>query len=145
MLMPTLHAKFHTVDHKDVLVGSTNVTNGGLYENKEVLVCFHDMPDVVGRFTRIFERFREQEDNECWELFRDFHGSSVDRKLVEITLIYLRRNRHRETKIPLLISEYRRKGFSFSRAKAGFQEMERNGFIYTTTDGFVKLNPKYDS
>ena len=143
MLMPTLHAKFHTVDKKDVLVGSPNITNGGLYENKEVLICFHDMPDIVERFTRIFERFREQESNERWELFRDFHGSSVDRKLVKITLTYLRRNQYGEAKIPLLISEYRRKGFSFSRAKAGFQEMERNGFIYTTTDGFVKLNPKY--
>jgi phosphatidylserine/phosphatidylglycerophosphate/cardiolipin synthase-like enzyme len=144
VLMPTLHAKFHTVDHKDVLVGSPNVTNGGLYENNEVMVCFHDMPNIVDRFTKIFEIFREQPGNIGWELFRDFHGSSVDRRLVEITLAYMRRIRDREVKIPLLISEYRRQGYSFDRAKEGFLEMEKSGFIYTTSDGFAILNPKYE-
>lgn len=143
MLMPTLHAKFHTVDYKDVLVGSANVTNGGLYENKEVLLCFHGMPDIVDRFTKIFEIFRTQPSNIPWELFRDYHGSSVDRRLVEITLDYMRRNRYREAKISLLISEYRRQGYGFDRAKEGFQEMEKQGLIYTTSDGFVRLNPKY--
>jgi HKD family nuclease len=144
VLMPTLHAKFHTVDYKNVFVGSANVTNGGLYENKEVLVCFHDMPNIVDRFTKIFEIFREQPSNIRWELFRDYHGSSVDRKLVEMTLTYLRRNRYREVRIPVLISEYIRQGYGFNRAKEGFQAMEKNGFIYTTTDGFAKLNPKYE-
>jgi len=144
VLMPTLHAKFLTVDYKDVLVGSPNITNGGLYENKEVLVCFHDMPDIVERFTKIFEVFREQPSNIRWELYRDYHGSSVDKRLVEITLNYLRRNRFGEVRIPVLISEYKRQGYSFYRAKEGFQEMEKNGFIYTTTDGFAKLNPKYE-
>lgn len=144
VLMPTLHAKFIAVDYKDVLVGSPNVTNGGLYENNEVLVCFHDMPNIVERFTKIFEIFRKQPSNIHWELFRDCHGSSVDRRLVEITLSYLRRNRYREVRIPVLISEYRRQGYGFNRAKEGFLDMEKNGFVYTTTDGFVKLNPKYE-
>jgi len=144
VLMPTLHAKFQTIDYKDVLVGSSNVTNGGLYENKEVLVCFHDMPNIVERFTKIFEIFKEQPANIRWELFRDYHGSSVDKRLVEITITYLQRNRYREVKIPYLIQEYRRQGYSYGRAKEGFLNMEKNGFIYTTTDGFVRLNPKYE-
>lgn len=144
VLMPSLHAKFHTIDHKNVLVGSPNVTNGGLYENNEVLVCFHDMPNIVDRFVKIFEIFREQHGNIHWKLFRDYHGSSVDRRLVEMTLRYMRRNRYREVKIPLLISEFRRQGYSFHRAKEDFQEMEKNGFIYTTADGFAELNPKYE-
>jgi len=144
VLMPTLHAKFLTIDNKDVIVGSANVTNGGLYENNEVLVCFHDMPNIVERFTKIFEILKEHPANIRWELFRDYHGSSVDKKLVEITMAYLQRNRYREAKIPFLIQEYRRQGYSFGRAKEGFQLMEKNGFVYTTSDGFVKLNPKYE-
>lgn len=144
VLSPMLHAKFFTINNEVALIGSANATNGGLYENKEVLVCFHDVPTIVERFTKIFEIFRKQAGNELWELFRDYHGFSTDRKLAEITLTYLRRNRYREVKIPLLISEYRRQGYSFSRAKEGFQEMEKNGFIYTTSDGFVRLNPKYE-
>lgn len=144
VLMPTLHAKFHTIDYKDVLVGSANVTNGGLYENNEVLVCFHDMPNIVERSTKIFETFKEQPANIRWELFRDYHGSSVDKRLVEITMTYLQRNRYREIKIPFLIQEYRRQGYSYGRAKEGFLIMEKNGFVYTTSDGFVRLNPKYE-
>ena len=144
VLAPMLHAKFFTINNEVALVGSANATNGGLYENKEILVGFYDMPTVVERFTKIFEIFRRQTGNERWELFRDYHGLSVDRKLVEITLTYLRRNRYGEVKIPLLISEYRRQGYGFSRAKEGFQEMERNGLIYTTSDGFVRVNPKYE-
>jgi len=143
-LMPTLHAKFHTIDYKDVLVGSANITNGGLYENCEILVGFHNMPNIVDRFTKIFEIFRERPSNIRWELFRDYNGSSVDRRLVEITLRYMRRNRYREARIPLLIKEYEKQGYSYGRAKEGFQEMEKSGFIYTTTDGFVRLNPKYE-
>jgi hypothetical protein len=59
-------------------------------------------------------------------------------------LAYMRRNSEREVRIPLLISEYERQGYSFARAKQGFLEMERNGFIYTTSDGFAILNPKYE-
>jgi phosphatidylserine/phosphatidylglycerophosphate/cardiolipin synthase-like enzyme len=144
VLMPTLHAKFHTIDYKDVLVGSANITNGGLYENNEVLVCFHDMPNIVERFTKIFETFKEQPANIRWELFRDYHGSSVDKRLVEITMTYLQRNQYREVRIPYLIQEYRRQGYSYGRAKEGFLNMEKNGFVYKTSDGFVRLNPKYE-
>ena len=144
VLMPALHAKFLKVDNKDVIVGSANGTNGGLYENNEVLVCFHDMPNIVERFTQIFEILKEQPANIRWELFRDYHGSSVDKRLVEITMAYLQRNRYREIKIPFLIQEFRRQGYSYGRAKEGFQIMEKNGFVYTTSDGFVRLNPKYE-
>jgi hypothetical protein len=143
VLAPTLHAKFATINNKAALLGSANVTNGGLYENKEVLLCLH-ASDAVEQLTRIFEVFKEQTDNERWELFRDYHGFSVDGTLVEITLSYLRRNHNKEVRIACLISEYRKRGYDFYRAKEGFQEIEKSGFIYTTTDGYVRLNPKYE-
>lgn len=142
--VPNLHGKFSIINDEDVLFGSVNPTNSGIYFNTEVLGGFYDMPDVAERFLKISKTIRRQEGNVRWELFTDYHGFSVDRKLIEITVRCLGKKPHKEARIPLLISEYERQGYSFTRAKEGFQEMEKYGFIYTTTDGFVKLNPKYE-
>jgi len=143
--VPNLHSKFTVVNNKHVLIGSPNATNYGLYHNSEILVAFRDMPIIANRFVEIFERTKSQNYNYHWELIRNFHGTSGNRRLVEVTLRSFRKTANREMRIPSLISELRRHGVSFRKAKEGFQQMLNHGVLYSPREGFVRLVPKYES
>lgn len=142
--VPNLHAKFTVVNDRDVFFGSPNATSSGLYHNSEVLVAFRSVPTIADHFRRIFERIKRQACNHHWELVRDFHGASVDRRLVEITVKYFRKRANKEVRIPFLISEFQRHGLHFSMAKEGFQELLKRGIVYRPREDFVKLVPKYE-
>lgn len=142
--VPNLHSKFTVVNNKHVLIGSSNATNYGLYHNNEILVAFRDMPTIANRFMDIFERTRSQKYNYHWELVKKFHGTSANRKLVEIALRYFRKTANREIRISSLISELQRHDISFRKAKEGFQQMLNNGVLYSPREGFVRLVPKYE-
>lgn len=142
--VPNLHAKFTIINDRDLFFGSPNATTGGLYHNKEVLVAFYAMPTIADHFRRIFEGISRQAYNQHWELVRDFHGASVERRLSEITVRYFRRIGNKEVRIPFLISEFQRYGFDFGTAKEGLQELLKYGILYNPREGFVKLVPKYE-
>jgi len=141
---PNLHAKFIVVNDVDIFFGSSNATNSGLYYNNEVLLAFSDMPEISDQFVKVFENIKRQRCNHSWELVRDFHGPSADRRLVEVTVSYLGERAHTETRIPLLVSELQRHGYYFNRAKEGVQEMLKHGVLYSPREGFVKLVPKFE-
>lgn len=84
--VPYLHAKFAVVDDRHVFFGSANATNGSLFYSNEVMVTFCDMPELTNRFVALFERIRKQEHNLRWELIRDFHGPSIEKKPAVIVL-----------------------------------------------------------
>lgn len=144
LCVPYLHAKFTIVDEKSVFFGSANATNGGLYNNVEVLAAFHDMPSVAHRFVQIFESMKKQ--NRClsWELVRDFHGSSVNRSLVESAIGYLKRLPNKDSHVAVLNLHLRQHGFDFQSAKEGIEQMLRYGYLYSPRDDYVKLVPKYE-
>lgn len=142
--VPNLHSKFTVVNNRHVLIGSPNATNYGLYHNHEILVAFSDMPTIANRFREIFEYTRRQEYNHHWELVKNFHGASGNRRLVEATLRSFRKIANREMRIPSLISELQRHGVPFRKAKEGFQQMLNHGVLYSPREGFVRLVPKYE-
>ena len=49
------HAKFMILDGKSVLVGSHNLSNSALYENREASVIIRD-PVTIAKFIEIFEK-----------------------------------------------------------------------------------------
>lgn len=143
---PYLHAKFFIVYRpKDTTVyfGSANPTINGLYHSNEVLVAFHKIPMMANCFRRIFEAIRKQRCNLPWELVRDFHGTSRNRTLMEITLRFFRERAYKEARISALVVYLQNNGFNFNRAKEGVQAMLNSGALYCPRDGFVKLIPKY--
>jgi hypothetical protein len=139
-----LHPKFVVVDDKNVFFGSANATNGGLYNNIEVLVAFHEMSSVADRFIQIFEEIRKQNRNYRWELVRDFHGSSINEALVETARIYLREQPNKEARKDHLNWHLRNHGFHFDMAKNGIDEMVRYGILYSPRIDYVRLIPRYE-
>jgi hypothetical protein len=144
LCVPYLHAKFAIVDEKSVFFGSANATNGGLYNNVEVLAVFHDMPSVAGRFLQIFDNMKKQNQSLRWELVRDFHGSTVDRTLVEFVMRYLKQLPDKESHVAILNMHLRKHGFDFNLAKEGIEQMLRQGYLYNPHEDYVKLIPKYE-
>jgi phosphatidylserine/phosphatidylglycerophosphate/cardiolipin synthase-like enzyme len=142
--VPYLHAKFAIVDEKSIFFGSANATNGGLYNNVEVLTAFYDMPSVADRFIQIFESMKKQHRNLRWELVRDFNGSSINRMLLEFAIEYLRRLPNKESHLAILNSHLRKHGFDFDLAKEGIEQMLRYGYLYSPREDYVKLVPKYE-
>lgn len=142
--VPWLHAKFAIVDEKNIFFGSANATNGGLYNNVEVLTAFYDMPSIADRFIQIFDSMKKQHQNLRWELIRDFHGSSINRVLLEFAIEYLRRLPNNESHLSILNSHLRKHGFDFDLAKEGIEQMLRYGYLYSPREDYVKLVQKYE-
>ena len=144
LCVPYLHAKFVVVDEKSIFFGSANATNGGLYNNVEVLTAFYDMPSLADRFVRIFESMKKQNQNLPWELVRDFHGSSMNRTLVEFVIRYLRQLPDGDSHVAILNLHLRQHGFDFHSAKEGIEQMLRYGYLYSPREDHVKLVPKFE-
>lgn len=144
LCVPYLHAKFVIVDGKSIFFGSANATNGGLYNNVEVLAAFRDMPFVADRFVQIFERMKKQTQNLPWELVRDFHGSTLNRTLVESAIGYLKQMPNKDSHVAFLNLHLRGRGFDFHSAKAGIEQMLRYGYLYSPREDYVRLVPKYE-
>jgi len=141
--VPSLHAKFTIVDDKNVLFGSVNATNGGLYDNIEILTAFYEQPNIADCFIKVFETIKRYSQNQSWELVRGFHGKSIDRVTIEIARRYFREEPNSEVRVDIFVSYLQRHGFSFIRAKEGLQEMLKHGVLYSPRDGYIKLVPKY--
>jgi phosphatidylserine/phosphatidylglycerophosphate/cardiolipin synthase-like enzyme len=142
--VPYLHAKFAIVDEKNIFFGSANATNGGLYNNVEILTAFYDMPSVANRFVQIFESMKKQNRNLPWEIVRDFHGSSVNRTLVESAIKYLKEMPDKDSHVAILNLHLRKHGFDFNSAKEGIEQMLRYGYLYSPREDYVRLVPKYE-
>lgn len=135
--VPYLHAKFTILNDRDVLFGSANATNNGLFYNNEIMVAFYDMPILSNQFLDIFESIKKQRHNHPWEIVRDFHGSSPDKRIVEITHRYLQQ--HGETRKASLAKILQEQGYSFLNAKVGIQKMLNQGIVYEPRIDFIKL------
>lgn len=139
VLLPHLHGKFSILDDHDILIGSCNGTNYGIFNNVEILVRIQNEPTVTSRCMEIFESLTEHATGYRWEHVKDYHGSSIERRLVDITTRYLKNQPNREARLPLLIKVYEKHGFSHSQAIEGYQKMLSEGIVYSPREGIVRL------
>jgi len=143
MCVPELHAKFMIINNTDVLFGTLNATNSGLFHNFEVLVAFNDMPTITEQFLKIYKKFRAHEHNLHWNLVKEFHGPTIDRKAAYIIIRYLQQRPYLEAPLHSLALQLRKNGYGRSRAESKIKELYQLGVIIITNDGRAKLNEKY--
>ena len=73
-----------------------------------------------------------------------FHGSSVNRRLLESAIEYMRQLPNKESHLSFLNSHLRRHGFDSDLAKEGIEQMLRYDYLYSMREDYVKLVPKYE-
>ncbi len=54
MRKPYLHAKAIMIDHKDILIGSVNLTSNGIDKNREVVLLYPDYSELTAKIESIF-------------------------------------------------------------------------------------------